>query len=166
MDPQQRVLLEETVRAFHSAGHSMGQLIGSDTGVYVGCIWLEYDQMLATAGIPAGAFTVTGNGLAFMSGRVSYSFGCVGPCVPTNTACSSSLVAYHLAAQGIAGGDCTVATASGVNAVLVPAAATAAMTQVHALSLDGRCKAFGAEADGAGTHMCISFLDQNYKYMA
>lgn len=43
-----------------------------------------------------------------------------------------------------------MATASGVNALLVPAAATAAMTQVHALSPDGRCKAFGAEADGYG----------------
>jgi acyl transferase domain-containing protein len=37
-----------------------------------------------------------------MSGRVSYSLGLVGPCVPTNTACSSSLVAYHLAARSIA----------------------------------------------------------------
>lgn len=43
-----------------------------------------------------------------------------------------------------------MATASGVNALLVPTAATAAMTQVHALSPDGRCKAFGAEADGYG----------------
>lgn len=43
-----------------------------------------------------------------------------------------------------------MATASGVNALLVPTAASAAMTQVHALSPDGRCKAFGAEADGYG----------------
>lgn len=43
-----------------------------------------------------------------------------------------------------------MATASGVNAMLVPTAASAAMTQVHALSPDGRCKAFGAEADGYG----------------
>lgn len=91
-----------------------------------------------------------GNGLAFMSGRVSYTLGLVGPCVPTNTACSSSLVAYHLAAQGILHGDCSMATASGVNALLVPTAATSAMTQVSALSPDGRCKAFGAEADGYG----------------
>ena len=47
-------------------------------------------------------------------------------------------------------GDCAMASASGVNAILVPSSATAAMTQVHALSPDGRCKAFGAEADGYG----------------
>lgn len=60
MDPQQRVLLEETVRAFHCAGLDIGDMSGSHTGVYVGCIWLEYDQVLAMAGVPAGAFTVTG----------------------------------------------------------------------------------------------------------
>jgi acyl transferase domain-containing protein len=150
MDPQQRILLEETAAAFHASEHALSALSGSSVGVYVGCIWLEYGELLATAGVPAGAYMVTGNGLAFMSGRVSYTFGFVGPCVPTNTACSSSLVATHLAAHGITHGDCAVATASGVNALLVPAAATAAMTQVSALSLDGRCKAFGAEADGYG----------------
>jgi acyl transferase domain-containing protein len=150
MDPQQRVLLEETAAAFTDAGHSLVDLSGSPVGVFVGCIWLEYAEMLGEAGIPAGAYVVTGNGLAFMSGRVSYAFGFVGPCVPTNTACSSSLVAFHLAAQGIARGDCDSATASGVNALLVPRAATSAMTQVHALSPDGRCKAFAAEGDGYG----------------
>jgi acyl transferase domain-containing protein len=150
MDPQQRVLLEETVNAFASAGHSMPSVMGTATGVYVGCIWLEYGDVLAAAGLPSTAYTVTGNGLAFMSGRVSYTFGLIGPCIPTNTACSSSLVAYHLAARGIADGDCSMATASGVNALLDPAAASAAMTAVHALSPDGRCKSFGAEADGYG----------------
>ena len=193
MDPQQRVLLEETVAAFCSAGRSADSLLGSPTGVYVGCIWLEYGELLAAQGNAAGAYMVTGrwgsvrmaagnegragstiaaalqhgicpntphrrpprpvfvgNGLAFMAGRVSYSLGLIGPCVPTNTACSSSLVAYHLAARGIQQGDCGLATASGVNALLVPTAATAAMTQVHALSPDGRCKALGAEADGYG----------------
>lgn len=131
-------------------GYGTNDLLGSPTGVYVGCIWLEYGEMLAAAGNPAGAYMVTGNGLAFMSGRVSYTLGLIGPCVPTNTACSSSLVAYHLAAKGILLGDCTLATASGVNSLLIPTAASAAMTQVHALSPDGRCKAFGAEADGYG----------------
>ena len=150
MDPQQRILLEETATAFHVADHNISELSGKSVGVFVGCIWLEYDKMLASAGVPAGAYIVTGNGLAFMSGRVSYTFGFTGPCVPTNTACSSSLVAVHLASRSMLQRDCAVASASGVNALLVPSAASAAMTQVNALSPDGRCKAFGAEADGYG----------------
>lgn len=42
------------------AGHSSGSLLGSNTGVYVGCIWLEYGELLAAAGNPAGAYMVTG----------------------------------------------------------------------------------------------------------
>jgi len=162
MDPQQRILLEETSAAFTHAGRPAESLIGSATGVYVGCIWLEYGDLLtmnmstnnsnnsSISGGAGNAYSVTGNGLAFMSGRVSYTFGLTGPCVPTNTACSSSLVAIHLAARGIMTGDCVDATASGINAILVPTGATMAMSQVRALSPDGRCKAFGAEADGYG----------------
>ena len=60
MDPQQRVLLEETVAAFRQAGHSCDLLAGSATGVYVGCIWLEYGDLLASSGSQAGAYMVTG----------------------------------------------------------------------------------------------------------
>ena len=60
-------------------------LAGSNTGVFVGCIWLEYGDLLAQHGAGGGAFGVTGNGLAFLAGRVSYAFGFAGPCIPTNT---------------------------------------------------------------------------------
>lgn len=43
-----------------------------------------------------------------------------------------------------------MAMASGVNAILVPESGFAAVTQVRALALDGRCKSFGAEGDGYG----------------
>ena len=66
MDPQQRVLLEETVTAFRMAGNSASTLLGSPTGVYVGCIWLEYGEQLSSAGIPAGAYMVTGEPSASM----------------------------------------------------------------------------------------------------
>ena len=42
------------------------------------------------------------------------------------------------------------ATASGVNAMLVPEAGGAAVSHVRALAPDGRCKSFGAEGDGYG----------------
>lgn len=70
--------------------------------------------------------------------------------MPTNTACSSSLVAAHLAAGSLMSGESSVALVAGVNAVLLPRGASAAMTQVQALAPDGRCKAFAADADGYG----------------
>ncbi len=42
------------------AGRSADALLGSPTGVFVGCIWLEYGELLAAAGNPAGAYMVTG----------------------------------------------------------------------------------------------------------
>ena len=42
---------------------------------------------------------ITGHGLSFLVGRLSYAFGFQGPCISTDTACSSSLVATHMAHQ-------------------------------------------------------------------
>lgn len=99
-------------------------------GFFLGCIWLEYSDLLARGGTKVGAHTVTGNGLAFMAGRVSYAFGFTGPCVPTNTACSSSLVATHLAAGSLRVAESSHAVAAGVNAMLLPSAAWGHMSQV------------------------------------
>jgi hypothetical protein len=64
-------------------------------GVFIGCMWLEYGELLAAHGAGAGAFVVTGNGLAFLAGRVSYAFGFTGPCVPTNTGALTCILLPH-----------------------------------------------------------------------
>ncbi|KAI8473970.1 MAG: hypothetical protein J3K34DRAFT_383389, partial [Monoraphidium minutum] len=150
MDPQQRALLEEAAAAAAASGRGPRALMGAAGGVFVGCIWLEYGELLAHHGAPGSSMAVTGNGLAFMAGRLSYTFGLSGPCIPTNTACSSSLVAAHLAVRSVRAGESAFGLAAGANAMLLPLGATAAMTQVHALAPDGRCKAFDAAADGYG----------------
>ena len=61
----------------------------------------------------------TGNGLDFLIGRMSYSFGLTGPCVSTHTACSSSLVSTHLAASGLRAGECKAAVSAGVFLILL-----------------------------------------------
>ncbi|KAL0028699.1 hypothetical protein WJX79_000447 [Trebouxia sp. C0005] len=70
MDPQQRLLLEETLSAFHDANYSAVDMSGSSTGVFLGCMWVEYPDLLMKHGLTSGAYTVTGNGLAFLAGRV------------------------------------------------------------------------------------------------
>ena len=66
-----------------------------------------------------------------------------------DTACSSSLVAVHLACQSLRAQDCQLAIAGGVNLMLSPQV-TIAMSKLHALAADGRCKTFDAAADGYG----------------
>ena len=90
-----------------------------------------------------------GNSLAFMVGRISYTFGLQGPCVSTDTACSSSLVAAHLAYRGLLDGETTGAVAGGSNLMLSPVT-TVAICQLQALSPLGRCQSFDAAADGYG----------------
>lgn len=56
----------------------MNHVPWSPTGVYVGCMYQEYASLLTDAGMKLTAATATGNSLAFMVGRVSYTFGLAG----------------------------------------------------------------------------------------
>ncbi len=69
-------------------------------GVYVGCMYHEWLDVIVAAGMALAPRSFVGNGAAYMVGRLSYTFGLTGPCVSTDTACSSSLIAAHLAHKG------------------------------------------------------------------
>ena len=151
IDPQQRLLLEVSWEALENAGQAPKQLTGTQTGIFVGIGQNDYANLQMKLGEPTkiNAYTGTGNGFCFASGRLSYVLGLQGPNMAIDTACSSSLVAIHLACQSLRAGECNLALAGGVQLILSPEVAIF-LSKAHALSPDGRCKTFDAAANGFG----------------
>jgi len=148
MDPQQRLLLEVAWEALERAGQGPQQLNGSATGVFVGLCNNDYSMLLLSDDPQRlDAYLSTGNAHSVASGRLSYVLGLQGPSLSVDTACSSSLVALHLAVQSLRNGECRMALAGGVNAILAPVTSVT-LSRARMMAADGRCKAFDARADG------------------
>ena len=148
LDPQQRLLLEVTWEALEHAGQVPERLAGSRAGVFVGMSTNDYATLCAAADPDAeDVYEMTGNGHCFPPGRLSYVLGLTGPSLTVDTACSSSLVAVHLACQSLRSGESSLALVAGVNLMLSPSL-TEMLSMSGALSPDGRCKAFDAQANG------------------
>ncbi len=148
LDPQQRLLLEVTWEALENAGRSPKEIMGSQTGVFVGISGSDFYQLMVQAGHrDIDAYLASGSAHSIASGRLSYFLGAQGPSLSIDTACSSSLVAIHLAVQSLRNGDCDLALAGGVNVILTPDA-TITLSKAKLMAPDGRCKTFDAGADG------------------
>ncbi|MET9588419.1 aminotransferase class III-fold pyridoxal phosphate-dependent enzyme [Streptomyces sp. NPDC006539] len=147
IDPQQRLLLETAHEALEAAGAPRHSARVSGCGVFVGISGSDYGRLLGRNLTAIDAHFNTGQASSIAANRLSYVFGMTGPSMAVDTACSSSLVAVHLAVQSLRAGDCQLALAAGVNVVLAPDQWVSA-SKAGMMSPTGRCRSFGAEADG------------------
>jgi myxalamid-type polyketide synthase MxaE and MxaD len=148
LDPQHRLLLEVSWEALEHAGISPLGLAGSRTGVFAGLSSTDYAQLLAGRGNSTiDAYLGSGTAHSTATGRISYTLGLEGPNMAIDTACSSALVAVHQACNSLRAGECDLALAGGVNAMITPTVAIT-FSKARMLAPDGRCKTFDAAADG------------------
>ncbi|MGV0043225.1 polyketide synthase Pks13 [Mycobacterium colombiense] len=148
IDPQQRMALELTWEALEHARIPASSLRGESVGVYVGFSNNDYQFLAVSDPTVAHPYAITGTASSIIANRVSYFYDFRGPSVALDTACSSSLVATHQAVQALRNGECDVAVAGGVNALLTPLV-TLGFDEIGAvLAPDGRIKSFSSDADG------------------
>jgi polyketide synthase 13 len=148
IDPQQRMAMELTWEALEYARIPASSLRGEAVGVYVGVSNTDYQFLAAADPTHAHPYAITGTAHSIIANRVSYFYDFRGPSVTVDTACSSSLVATHQAVQALRNGECDVAVAGGVNALITPAV-TLGFDEIGAvLAPDGRIKSFSSDADG------------------
>lgn len=150
MDPQHRMLLETSWQAMEDAGIVPGKNLDGNVSVFMGIMSTDYAQLREKLD-PEMINGSQGAGMSHSAGvgRLSYMFGFEGPAVAVDTASSSSLVAVCQAARSLLDGDCNLALAGGVNAILSPTNSLL-LCKAGVLSADGRSKSFSAHADGFG----------------
>ena len=147
MDPQQRILLEETWHAFENAGYSDRDLSGMKCGIYVGIADSSYGDVLSENNISADSYRCMGLNNSILASRISYFLNMKGPAIAVDTACSSSLTAIHLACNALLQGDCEMAAASGVTVYSSPKMYINT-SKNNMLSENGKCRPFDKDANG------------------
>ena len=146
MDPQQRLMLEHSVKTLCDAGYEPERLKGTDVGVFVGIAAADYQNLLVKHGLINSHYS-TGVDHSLAANRVSFHFDWHGPSESVNTACSSALVALHRARLSLLAGECSAALVGGIGCVLQQEL-TAGFHQAGMLSPDNRCKTFDEQANG------------------
>ncbi|MBE1549022.1 mycobactin polyketide synthetase MbtC [Mycobacterium sp. OAS707] len=146
MDPQQRVAMRVAWRALENSGINPDDLAGHDVGCYVGASITGYGPDLAEFSNHSGHL-ITGTALGVISGRIAYTLGLAGPAMTIDSSCASALAAFHVAVQSLRAGDCDMALAGGV-CVMGSPGFFVEFSKQHALSDDGHCRPYSAQASG------------------
>ncbi len=151
MDPQHRLFLECAYAALEDAGYVSEKYKGT-IGIYGGVARNTYlvNNVITHPKYFQSIEDFT-KGITqekdFPATRVAYKLNLKGAAVNVQTACSSSGVAVHLACQSLLAGDNDMMLVGG-GRIQPPVEAGHLHTEGHALSPDGYCRSFDADADG------------------
>jgi len=152
LDPQQRLLMECACEAFEDAGcvpKTYDGRIGVFTGVRVSTYTKVLAPIIARRGTLKNFEALLGIAVDEACQRISYTFNLRGPSIGVQTACSASLTAVHMASESIRRGECDMALV-GAASIVVPQKQGYFYEESVVLSPDGHCRAFDANAQGAG----------------
>ena len=141
MDPQQRLIMEETWKALEHAGYGQHLLDEERVGVFTGAEDSDYKRLLT------GNEVITSNNNSLLSARIAYQLNLRGPNLTVNTACSSGLTAFHQAMLSLENDECDSAVVAGVS-VACTSYAFDAMDSAGMLAADRVCRAFDRKASG------------------
>ncbi|MBW8848038.1 MAG: polyketide synthase dehydratase domain-containing protein, partial [Burkholderiales bacterium] len=155
MDPQQRLVLQQSWHCIEDAGGDPDRLAGTACGVFLGCSSNGYGEQVDER--DWNAHQNLGSNSAILASRIAYFLNLRGPCLSIDTSCSSSLVAIASACDSLLLGESEVALAGGVWVIPGPGVHVA-MSQLNALSPDGRCRAFDDRANGFVPAEGVGFL--------
>ncbi|XP_064600270.1 uncharacterized protein LOC135466619 [Liolophura sinensis] len=147
MDPQQRFVLDSVHMALEDGGFTREQLRGSKTAVFIGAMNSDYSNVSGDDNEQTDNYTLTGASKSILASRVSYVYDLRGPAAVVDSACSSALMAIHFASQAIRSGECDLAIAGGVNAIMVHNTMIS-LSKAGMISRSGQCQTFSEDADG------------------
>lgn len=147
MDPQHRILLEETVHCIEDSGIPICQLQKEMTSVYVGLTGNDYNLFTLVNGENTDNYASLGSFNCMAANRISHYLGLQGVSLTLDTACSSSLVSIHLAKQSLLTKESDFAIAGGVCLAYHPWRYVS-FSKSHMMSPDGMCKTFDEDANG------------------
>jgi acyl transferase domain-containing protein len=149
VDPQERLFLQETWKAFEDAGYTRARLEqehGGRVGVFVG-ITRAGHNLYGPERWRRGDMTSPYTSFGSVANRVSFKLNLNGPSMPIDTMCSSSLTALHEACEHLFRDECELAVTGGVNLYLHPSGYVG-LSRLQMLSDDGKCRSFGRGGNG------------------
>jgi acyl transferase domain-containing protein/acyl carrier protein len=144
MDPQARVILEESLKAIYDAGYAHKDLFGEKVGVYIGGRSQTRTDIQTVLEAPN---PILGIGQNYLATNISRFFNFRGPSLVLDTACSSAITSMQFAIDSLRGGRINMALVGAVNLILSPYTHEIFAAR-NLLSKDGVMRIFDKNADG------------------